>query len=311
MYEELQSASARGTDRRPLLAVGYNRRFSPLARLLKQALAQTSEPFAAVYRVNAGAVPATAWVHDPEAGGGRIIGECCHFVDFLTFLAGGPPVSLTATALQAGGRPVHDVVTLTLQFPGGSLGTIHYFANGNAALPKEFIEVHAGGISAELPNFRSLKLHGTRVPGRKSYFNQAKGYAEEGAGFRCGACTRGPAAHPVRGAVPDLPGHHPGRPALRGGGTIQPNVERRTGCELPGGRLTPYPAGYAAGSPFHVGTPRPSAGRFGMVKILGSSEPGHGQEVPHAVVPSPSLVPRADSGKTLLPESRLRQPGPS
>ncbi|HXG12339.1 MAG TPA: bi-domain-containing oxidoreductase [Gemmataceae bacterium] len=174
LYEELQSAG-----QQPLLTVGYNRRFSPLARSLKEALARTTEPFAAIYRVNAGRVPASEWVHNPEIGGGRLIGECCHFVDFLSFLADGPPVSVWAAALSVNGRPVPDVITLTLEFGNGSLGTIHYFANGHPSLPKELIEVHAGGISAQLFNFRSLKLYGARVPGRKYYFNQVKGFAEE------------------------------------------------------------------------------------------------------------------------------------
>jgi predicted dehydrogenase len=101
----------------------------------------------------------------------------------LTFLTGQPCTAVSASALQSAGKPVSDVVTLTAEFANGSLGTIHYYANGHPSLPKELIEVHGGGVSARLENFRSLKLYGTKATGRKYYFNQVKGYAEEAAAF--------------------------------------------------------------------------------------------------------------------------------
>ena len=160
-----------------------------------------------MYRVNAGAVPATAWVRVPEAGGGRDYRrESCHFVDFLTFLAGGPPVSLTATALQAGGRPRHDVVSPDPAVPRRLAGDHpSYFADGDTTLPKEFIRGPRGEASApNCLNFRSLKLHGEqRVPGLESYFRPGQGLCRGGAGFRRGTAEPGgPAARPVRGAVP-------------------------------------------------------------------------------------------------------------
>jgi predicted dehydrogenase len=142
----------------PLLAVGFNRRFAPLAVRLHDFLSGRSEPLAAHYRVNAGYIPPTHWLHDPEQGGGRIIGEGCHFVDFLTFLVGAPPVSVQAQALPDGGRYRQDNVVLTLTFPDGSLGTLTYLANGDKSFPKERLEVFSGGRVAVLDDFRSLEL---------------------------------------------------------------------------------------------------------------------------------------------------------
>jgi predicted dehydrogenase/threonine dehydrogenase-like Zn-dependent dehydrogenase len=173
-YEQKREAG-----KNPFLMVGYNRRFSPLAQQVKQVFAKTKEPLAISYRVNAGHVPATEWVHDPQIGGGRIIGETGHFVDFLTFLCGQPPVAVSGSALSKEKKPVADVVTLTLEFADGSIGSIHYFANGNSSMPKESVEIFGGGICAQLVNFRSLKVFGAKAPGKTSYLSQAKGFAEE------------------------------------------------------------------------------------------------------------------------------------
>ena len=145
-------------DNRPLLTVGFNRRFSPLARRLYDFIKERKEPLVAHYRVNAGYIPLAHWVHDPAQGGGRIIGEGCHFVDFLTFLVGAPPVAVTAQTLPDGGRYREDNAILTFIFPDGSLGTISYLANGAKSFPKERVEVFAGGRTAVLDDFRSLEL---------------------------------------------------------------------------------------------------------------------------------------------------------
>ena len=165
--------------KRPFLMVGYNRRFSPLAVLLKEVLSATNAPLAVTYRVNAGFVPSTEWVQDPTVGGGRIIGECGHFVDFLSYLTDRPLVNISASALRKHEERVQDVVSLNLQYADGSIGTIHYFANGHPSLPKEYVEVFAEGISAQLHNFRSLKVYGAKVNGKTSYLNQVKGFEEE------------------------------------------------------------------------------------------------------------------------------------
>jgi predicted dehydrogenase/threonine dehydrogenase-like Zn-dependent dehydrogenase len=179
--DRIKAAYERQTapGRQPFLMVGYNRRFSPLALSLRGIFAGRSGPLAMVYRVNAGAIAPTEWVQDSRIGGGRLIGECCHFVDFLTFVAGSRPVTVSGAALPAPASRKTDVLSFTLQFANGSIGTIHYFANGHPSLPKEHIEVFGGGVAAQLFNFRSLKVAGTRPAGRMRYFGQVKGFAEE------------------------------------------------------------------------------------------------------------------------------------
>ena len=137
----------------PLLMVGFNRRFAPLAVKMKAFLDQSAEPFAAHYRVNAGFIPPEHWVHDPAQGGGRILGEGCHFIDFLTWLAGAPPVEVSAKALPDMGRYRGDNAVITLTFPDGSVGTLSYLANGDKSVSKEWVEVFAGGRVAVLDDF--------------------------------------------------------------------------------------------------------------------------------------------------------------
>lgn len=161
----------------PLLMAGFNRRFAPLARRLKSFLNNRSEPLFAHYRVNAGFLPLTHWLHDAQKGGGRIIGEGCHFIDFLTFLTGQKPVSVHAEGLPDGGRYCEDNVQITLRYADGSLGTISYVANGDKAFAKERVEVFAGGRVAVLDDFRSLEMvqNGRRNVVR-SLLNQDKGH---------------------------------------------------------------------------------------------------------------------------------------
>jgi predicted dehydrogenase/threonine dehydrogenase-like Zn-dependent dehydrogenase len=180
---------------RPFLMVGYNRRFSPLAGVLRAAVRRSAEPLAATYRVNAGAVAPTEWVHDPRIGGGRVVGECGHFIDFISFLVGAPVAAVSASALPAAtARP--DTVTISLEFADGSIGTVHYVANGDSGLAKEHVEVFCGGVSAQLLNFRSLKLFGAKPSGRSRYFNQVKGFAEEAAAVISALQSSGPAPIP-------------------------------------------------------------------------------------------------------------------
>jgi predicted dehydrogenase/threonine dehydrogenase-like Zn-dependent dehydrogenase len=157
--EELEEiAGALASESLPLLMVGFNRRFAPFTRRLHEFIGATSEPFMAHYRVNAGAIPLNHWVHDPAQGGGRLIGEGCHFIDFLTYLAGVPPVSVSAQALPDNGSYRQDNVLLTLDFPDGSVGSITYLANGDKSFPKERVEVFSAGRVAVLDDFRRLEL---------------------------------------------------------------------------------------------------------------------------------------------------------
>jgi predicted dehydrogenase len=141
-----------------LLTVGFNRRFSPFGQRLQAFLEGRSEPLIAHYRVNAGFLPDAHWVHDPAQGGGRIIGEGCHFVDFLTFLVGSPPVRVETRGLPDAGRYHEDNVQMTFTFPEGSLGTVTYLANGDRSFPKERLEVFCAGRVGVLDDFRSLEL---------------------------------------------------------------------------------------------------------------------------------------------------------
>jgi predicted dehydrogenase/threonine dehydrogenase-like Zn-dependent dehydrogenase len=178
----------------PMLMVGFNRRFAPQVQKIKELLAGVTGPKAMVMTVNAGAIPAAHWTQDPAVGGGRIIGEACHFIDLLRFLAGAPIERAAAVALD---DPTRDSVSINLRFADGSLGTILYLANGSKAFPKERLEVFAAGRVLQLDNFR--KLTGYGWPGFKklNLWRQDKGQQACAAAFvqalRCG----GPAPIPL------------------------------------------------------------------------------------------------------------------
>jgi predicted dehydrogenase len=174
-YVGLEGAGTDGQDLTPMLMVGYNRRFAPLAVELKSSLGRG--PMSMIYRVNAGAIPADHWVQDPEVGGGRIIGEACHFIDFMTFLCGSPPAMVYASALPDS-QDLHDVVSIQIGFSNGSIGTVAYFANGAKSLDKEYVEVHQAGISGVLHDFRTLTIHGSGKPRRRKLFSQDKGRSQ-------------------------------------------------------------------------------------------------------------------------------------
>jgi predicted dehydrogenase/threonine dehydrogenase-like Zn-dependent dehydrogenase len=165
----------------PRLMVGYNRRFSPLAQKCKAFFAGSVAPLFVTYRVNAGSFPAESWVFDPEEGGGRILGEVCHFVDFILFLTGSRVERVFAEALPGIGPHAldRDSVSVTLRMANGSIGTIHYLANGDASVPKERVEVFCGQRTAILDNFRTLSLHRDNKSSTERLLNQAKGHKEE------------------------------------------------------------------------------------------------------------------------------------
>jgi predicted dehydrogenase len=138
-----------------LLTVGFNRRFAPMGIQMRDFMAQAGEPLSVHYRVNAGPLPGDHWVHDPDQGGGRIIGEVCHFIDYLTFLIGALPKQVHAQGIPGGqGENVH----ISARFPDGSIGAVDYLASGNKAIPKERVEAFGGGRVAVLDDFRGLEL---------------------------------------------------------------------------------------------------------------------------------------------------------
>jgi len=141
-----------------LLTVGYNRRFAPLSQQLATFLGSRIEAIYVHYRVNAGYLPLNHWTQDPEIGGGRIIGEGCHFVDFISFLVGTAPNSVSAIALPDAGKYREDNVSMTFTFPDGSVGVVDYLANGDKSFPKERVEVFCGGKIAVLDDFRALEM---------------------------------------------------------------------------------------------------------------------------------------------------------
>ncbi len=177
----------------PLLMVGFNRRFAPQVKKIRSLLEGTSGPKSFVMTVNAGAIPAAHWTQDREVGGGRIVGEACHFIDLLRFLAGAPIVSHHVQTMAGGNA---DTATITLSFADGSVGTVHYFANGSKTFPKERLEVFSAGRILQLDNFR--RLTGFGWPGfRKLHlWQQDKGQK---------ACAQAFAAAVEAGGVAPIP----------------------------------------------------------------------------------------------------------
>jgi predicted dehydrogenase/NADPH:quinone reductase-like Zn-dependent oxidoreductase len=147
-----------GEGRLPVITVGFNRRWAPVTVRMRELLAATSAPRAIIITVNAGAIPAGHWTQDPSIGGGRILGEACHFIDLARHLAGHTITHVRTDWL--GGIPTRDAATISLQFADGSTAHIHYLSNGSTRFPKERVEVICGGRVMVNENFRRLRLYG-------------------------------------------------------------------------------------------------------------------------------------------------------
>lgn len=160
----------------PVFMVGFNRRFAPQVVKMKELLEAQSQPKSFILTINAGAIPVEHWTQDPKVGGGRIIGEACHFLDLLRFLAESPISKCQSSYLAASTHVPPDTVILTLSFEDGSIGTIHYFANGARSFPKERIEVFCGGGVLQLDNFRKLKGFGWPGFSSMNLHRQDKGH---------------------------------------------------------------------------------------------------------------------------------------
>ena len=162
------------------LMVGFNRRFSQLALTAKGTFANRQSPLSIVYRVNAGRIPHDHWIHDPVEGGGRIIGEVCHFVDLMQFITGSAPETVYAESVgNVGGEYAEDSVLITLRFADGSSGVIAYLAGGDSALPKEYIEIFGEGKTFVIEDFRAARLYAGGREKREKLRQQDKGQAEE------------------------------------------------------------------------------------------------------------------------------------
>ncbi len=164
------------------LLVGFNRRFAPHAVKAKALLAGRAQPLALSFLVNAGEIPADNWNHDPAVGGGRIIGEGCHFIDLLLYLVGQPIQSVYAAMFGPGTATREDKMTITLTFADGSIGTVHYWANGPKSFPKERLEIFSENRVLTIDNWRRLLAHDWRGAPRMS-IRQDKGHKAEVAAF--------------------------------------------------------------------------------------------------------------------------------
>jgi predicted dehydrogenase len=173
---EIEAAYAAAQGRQQLM-VGFNRRFAPLAVKMKSLVAVVRQPKALVYTCNAGAIPADHWTQVPKIGGGRVLGEACHFIDLARHLIDEPIMQFDIATLAAapGRADTRDNATITLRFAGGSQATIHYFANGGKAFPKERIEVFAGNGVLQLDNFVALRGFGWRGFSKQKSWKQDKG----------------------------------------------------------------------------------------------------------------------------------------
>lgn len=197
--EELEQVRSAFAESGQQLMVGFNRRFAPQIQTMRKLLGSVCAPKSFVMVMNAGSIPADHWTQDPRVGGGRIVGEACHYIDLMRFLAGSPIVSVQARCMGENDAEVvvEDKATITLAFEDGSLGTIHYYANGGASFPKERVEVFAAGRTLQLDNF--LKLRAFNWPGfrKQSLWRQNKGQVACVAAFLQAVKTGAPAIPPA------------------------------------------------------------------------------------------------------------------
>ena len=176
--EEIKSFYS-AAEKKPVLQVGYNRRFAPLVQEMKKII--KGLPVSINYRVNAGVIPRDVWIQDSEVGGGRIIGEVCHFIDTCTFLTGSLPESVFASCVTKPDQsiPDEDNVSVTIKYQNGSTAIINYYAFGNSQLSKELVEVFAPEIALRMDNFRELEIFKGSKSKKLKNANQDKGFKGE------------------------------------------------------------------------------------------------------------------------------------
>ncbi len=176
-----------------MVMIGFNRRFAPQVQKIKLLLASVSGPKSVVMTVNAGAIPGDHWTQDKSIGGGRIVGEACHFMDLLRYVIDSEFVSYSKVSMDSQSG---DTVSLHFEFADGSIGTVHYFAEGNKAFPKERLEVFASGKILQLDNFRKLTGYGWSNFKKMNLRNQDKGQA---------ACSKAFVDAVQNGAISPIP----------------------------------------------------------------------------------------------------------
>ena len=178
IYEKELESIKEAYDGKSILQVGFNRRFSPMIKQMKETL---NSPVSINYRVNAGIIPKDVWIQDRTIGGGRIVGEICHFIDTCSYLTGSDVVSVYASTIQKEDQsiPDEDNVNIILNYANGSTATIAYYAYGNISMPKEQIEVFGNGISMQMNDFRELLIYQGGKRKRIKMANQDKGFKTE------------------------------------------------------------------------------------------------------------------------------------
>lgn len=179
-YDELSEIDEAVIRNKGRIMVGYNRRFCSPFKEMKQFFAQRSNPLSMAYRINAGSIPKDHWVYLEEQGGGRVVGELCHFIDCMVFLTGAVPIKVYAEAISSNNREVfhNDTVVTTIKFSDGSIGAIQYWSNGDSSVSKEYLEVFCENSSAIMDNFTSLSLTRNGKT-KKITFDGKKGHKEE------------------------------------------------------------------------------------------------------------------------------------
>lgn len=191
-YKSVNSA----TQARPILQVGFNRRFSPAIRKMRDIIKDTKVSI--IYRVNAGVIPLNTWIQDPQIGGGRVIGELCHFIDTAAFLSNSEVASVISSVISKDDKsiPEEDNISILLSFKNGSTAMIGYYAYGNKSMAKEYIEVFTNGIAMQLFDFRKLIIFkGSKKQVIKSA-SQDKGFSAEFEAFAAAVKSGIPAISP-------------------------------------------------------------------------------------------------------------------
>ena len=176
-HEEIDNIEALQKDAKTMVMVGYNRRFSPHIQKIKNLLDAKPSPKTFIMTMNAGEIPKDHWTQDAEIGGGRIIGEACHYIDLMRFLAGSKIKSFYAVKMGKNDfvEVTEDKAVISLSFEDGSMGSIHYFANGGKSFPKERIEVFCDNAVLQLDNFRKLRGFGWKGFNKMNLWSQDKG----------------------------------------------------------------------------------------------------------------------------------------
>jgi len=176
-HEEIDKIQASQKESKSMVMVGYNRRFSPHIQKIKSLLDAKPSPKTFIMTMNAGEIPKEHWTQDAEIGGGRIIGEACHYIDLMRFLAGSKIKSFNAVKMGENDfvEVTEDKALISLSFEDGSMGSIHYFANGGKSFPKERIEVFCDNAVLQLDNFRKLRGFGWKGFNKMNLWSQDKG----------------------------------------------------------------------------------------------------------------------------------------